>query len=488
MKKIVCYSFLLLFCVGEAVAQVNIHVNGKAVNGVGKRIELYRYSDPFTQQEVLLDSMTIGENTEFELAGYANYPTLMYLQVENYSQSFYVVPGRTYNVRIHKFNWDIDEEKNVFLSPEVLPVEFLEMPKDDINALTTRFDMIVDSFINANRYVIDFKFHPQKRYFDTLVNLIETELPDGEDEFFNRYKRYQLATLRFNLGFANRKTLVDEYIKGQPIMYYDENYMMLLTTLFDNYVSMGNKYIGVEQMSRWVDQQNLFMMMDSLGTDPMLRNEQLREFVVLQALKEAHENSRYYHRENVRKMLDKLANTSKFEDHRILARRVLEDCSRMECGSTVEGFYLPDVNKRMVSLDDFEGKWVYLSFIRVGDPNSLSEIETMAHFKDTVYAKSKNVEFVTIVCDREFQKMYHFLKNSRHGDKYNWTWLHFDNDFSMLERYEVVSYPTFILITPEGRLYYSVTPTPGSGFLLSPPWEEKKEAEKKEFFMGTEWN
>ena len=124
-------------------------------------------------------------------------------------------------------------------------------------------------------------------------------------------------------------------------------------------------------------------------------------------------------------------------------------------------------------MSDFRGKWIYVGFIRTGDPNSLKEIETMAHFRDTVYAKHPDVVFVTVVCDREFQKMYHFVKNSRRGARCNWTWLHFDGDYEMLERWEVASYPTFVLIDPEGRRVYDWTPWPRSGILMHGPWEKE---------------
>ena len=141
------------------------------------------------------------------------------------------------------------------------------------------------------------------------------------------------------------------------------------------------------------------------------------------------------------------------------------------------------MDKKQVSLDNMKGKWVYLAFVRVGDPNCQSEIETMAHFMDSVYAKSKNVEFVTICCDREFQKMYHFLKNSKKGQKYNWTWLHFNGNYKLLEHYQVVSFPYFILINPEGKLQYTVTPSPASGFLLNAPWQPKQKEEERPFFL-----
>lgn len=484
MKRFGLLWAVLLGMMGSVWAQTNIRIHGTTVNGEGRTIELYKYSDALSHQEVLIDEAVIGENKAFELKGYANYPMRVFVQIENYSQSFYVEPGKDYEIYIPRFDWNIDERKNVYLSPEALTVEFVGLKGNDLNFLIDRFDRVVDSFITANRAAFDVKYHPQKRYFDTLDSMVNKMLPDGENEFFDRYKLYQLAQLKYNLHFETRRNLVYKYIKGNPILYYDENYMQFVTTLFANSVSKGNKYVTAHQLQRWVGHNNLEMMIDSMGTDPLLRNEQLRELVALQALKEAFNNGRMYDRDEVRAMIEKLARKTKFGDHRVLAQNMLKQCSRMERGSEVPRFSLPDVDKNMVGLDEFKGKWVYLSFVRVGDPNSIGEIETLAHFKDSVYAASKNVAFVTIVCDREFQKMYHFLKNTRKGEKYNWTWLHFNNNFKLLEHYKVVSYPTFLLINPEGKLQYNVTPAPASGFLLSPPWIDKKQDQEKKFFLG----
>ena len=230
---------------------------------------------------------------------------------------------------------------------------------------------------------------------------------------------------------------------------------------------------------------NLDRYLDSIGLDPTLKNEQVRELAVLEALKESYYD-RNYNRAGVRTMVDRLGQRSRFAEHRKLAERLLSEMDRGEKGSEVPEFRLPDVDRNLVSLDYFSGKWVYLSFVRVGDPNSLKEIETMAHFRDSVYAKNPDVVFVSVCCDREFQKMYHFLKNNRRGSRYNWTWLHFDGNYRLLEHYGVVSYPTFLLINPEGRLHYTVTPPPASGLLLHGPWEKKveqQEDDNRPFYM-----
>ena len=479
-------TFVLLFVVSliPIEAQTNISIRGEVENGAGKVVSLYRYSDMLTCSEVLVDQTEIEENKNFELHAYANYPTMMTLQIENYSQSFFVEPGREYEVYVPEFNWDIDEEKNVFLDPVVLPLEFVNMPDDDLNALISNYEAVVGRYISGHIINFDPRFRPQKRYFDSLVAEVNKYAPDTRNEFFNRYKRYQLASLKYSFHFDTRSNLYSTYIKNQPILYYDDNYMTFFTNLFSNSLSKGTNKLPAWQLGRWVDDLKVDVFLDSLGVDTLLRNEQVRELVALQALQEAYYQPIYYAKDRVVKMIEMIGNKTKFSDHKVLAQRLIETLQEEEVGSEAHTFALPNVDKDTVGLDSLKGKWVYLSFVRVNDPNCIGEIETIAHFSDSIYAKCKNVEFVTICCDRSFQKMYHFLKNTKKGVKYNWTWLHFNGDYKLLEYYGVVSYPYFVLINPEGKLQYTVTPSPASGFLMRGPWMPKQQEEERQFFLN----
>lgn len=467
----------------SSVAQNNVTIRGEVVGGAGKLVSLYRYSDMLTRQEVLLDDEVVDDNRNFELHAYTNYPTIMFLQIENYSQSFFVEPGREYEVYVPRFDWDINEKKNVFLDPEVLPLEFVNMPHDELNGLISNYEQVVAQYIDDHRLYFDARFRPQKRYFDSLVAEVNKKAPDTRNEFFNRYKRYQLASLKYSLHFDSRRNLVNKYIKNQPLLYYDDNYMQFFTNLFANMLSKGTNKIPVWQMANWVNNLKVDIYLDSIGTDTLIRNEQVRELVALQALQESFYQSRYYESAKVVQMIQMIGNKSKFPEHKVLADRLAASLRQQDQGVEVPTFTLPNVDKQMVSLDGMKGKWVYLSFVRVGDPNSISEVETLAHFKDSIMAKCKNVEFVTICCDREFQKMYHLLKNTKKGKRYNWTWLHFNGNYKLLEHYKVVSYPHFILVNPDGQLQYTVTPTPASGFLLHAPWMPKEQEEEKPFFL-----
>lgn len=473
MKRITALCYLLLLAL-FAQGQTNVEIYGTTANAVGKTFSLFGYGDMLTQTEQLLDETVVDSSGSFSLKCYINYPRLIFVQAENYSQAFFIEPGRRYEVFLPPFDWDQDEQRNVFLDPVALPFLFQNVDSNDLNLRIKAFDEAVDTFLLANRLRLDFRFRPDRTLLDTLDRQLRARFATDADDFFQRYMRYRVAQMRADMHLEPRAKIVAKYIANEPIRYYDENYMQLFFDLFAHSVSGGTAKVGQHRLVEWVRTGNYTNFMDSLGLDPLLQNEQIRELAALQALKEAFYD-RNYSRQGVAYMVDRMAKNSKFEEHRQLAGALLASFSKSEAGERLPVFALPDVERRMVSLDDFRGKWVYMAFVRVSDPNSLRELETMAHFRDSVYEKHPDVVFVSVSCDREFQKMYHLLKNNRKGSRYNWTWLHFDGNYRLLERYGIVSYPTFMLLNPEGKLHYNYTPAPASGILQHGPWEVVEE-------------
>ena len=463
----------------------NVTFAGEAADAAGKRVELYSYDDMLTMREVLEDSARIDSAGRFALSCYTNYPRLVYVQIESYTQSFFIEPGRDYRVYLPEFDWTVDERQNVYLAPVALPLEFLDLPADELNLRIGAFEHLVDSFVVANRVHLDPRFKPRRTTFDTLAGLVRSRFGAPGDDFFGRYVTYTMAQMQYDMRFASRKGMVSRYIADEPVRYHDEQYMRLFLGLYANSISHGTRRVPLERLVAWVAAADVDTYLDSIGLDPLLRNGQVRELAALEALKESYYMPDY-DRDGVKAMVGGIASRSRFDEHRRLAGNLLRMWDVAAADSVAEAeahIVLPDVDRRMVDLDSLRGKWLYIAFVRSGDPHSLAELETMAHFRDSIYASQHDVEFVSVCCDREFQKMYHLLRNSRRGHRYNWLWLHFDGDYRLLERYDVVSYPTFVLLDPEGRRVYEMTPSPATGFLLHGPWvkPEPQETEKDIF-------
>ena len=476
MKRYISLIITLILLCNISEAQKNITIKGTIANAIGKRVELYSVSDQISKHEVLLDTFRVGEDSRFDLRCWSNYPMMVTLQIENFSQSFYVEPGKDYNVEIPTFKWDIDEVRNVFLEPETLPIIFKNVSSDDINIQIDSIDRVIARFIDKNYFYFDFKYKPSALYFDSLVETINKLCPDTTNDFVFRYKVYQLAQLRYTMHLDSRKNLINKYIRNHPILYHDENYMSLFAELYANSISKGTKDIPVQRLAHWVYNLDLETYIDSIGMDPLLRHEQIRELAALQALKESFYNFKYYDAAMVVKMIEKLSSRTKFPEHKKIAANILASFHLRDTEKPEEiSFILPDVDKNLVNLSEKKGKWLYIAFIRVDDPFSISEMETMAHFKNQVYSNSDSVEFITIVCDREFQKMFHFLKNSRHSKNYDWTWLHYNGNYDLLRHFQITAYPWFVLINPQGNIHYDITPAPSTGFLLNAPWNRNND-------------
>lgn len=468
---------LLIGCTYGVDAQ-NVSIKGKTKNAKDKVIEVYKDADKFSKKEQLLDYYAIGDNQTFELEFTVKYPTLVFLQIENYSQSFFVEPGKDYEVVIHEFDWNIDEVMNVYQNPVALPLEFVGLDEDDLNFQMSAFDSVESEMILKYRMFLDFRFKKDAKRIDTMMAALQSVWSDSDNEFFQSYKRHKIAELNYLFRLVPPRKIAEEYFKAQPIMYDDEGYTSLFNTFFSDYISKGTKLLPIETLSRWVDEADLFKYLDSLGVDPILQHEQLRELVALKALQESYYND-CYNSKMVIEMLKRFANESKFDMHRNIALNVLNSFDEVVRQMEIPRYELPNVDKETVVLDDMKGKWLYVGFVRVNDPNSLCEIETLAHFRDSIYQLGE-MEFVTISCDREFQKLYHFIKNSKRGSRYNWTWLHFDGNFKMLDTYEVRSYPHFILINPDGKVESYSAPKPGDGFFVNSKWLKQAKVDGNE--------
>ena len=171
MKRFVAIGWLLLMALGLE-GQTNVEIAGEVVGGAGKRVVLGAYSDMLTQSEVVLDSATVGTDGRFTLHCYANYPRLVFLQMERYSQSFYIEPSRNYSVYVPQFDWDMDEKRNIFLEPVALPLEFLGLDSMELNLRIMRYEAVVDSFLDANRERLDFRFKPDRKVWKELEKVV----------------------------------------------------------------------------------------------------------------------------------------------------------------------------------------------------------------------------------------------------------------------------------------------------------------------------
>ncbi len=467
-------SFMLVLSLGSRGQ--NVTISGKTDNGEKKRIQLITYADRISMLEKTLDECVIDETAKtFTLKTSINYPTSVYLKIENYSQEFFIEPNRNYEIIIPKFDWEKDESINPYFNSLTLPLVFNNLPQDDLNYLINKFDSVY--FDNIKAYSRFLLLERKKRYIDSIRQNINQVMGEITHPYVLLYNQYKMAEVELACNVKSRKTLAQEFLLDKPILYNHIAYMDFFSNYFEKYYINGTKKIPFQRIDYWINENKLFPLLDSLGLDALLKNEVLRELVFLKGMNEALYIPSFMPGSIV-KLLETFINETRFDEHKRIAKNIISQADKYYLPPPDPTFVLPNVEKHAVSITQFKGKWVYLGFVRVKDPASLIELETMAHYRDSLYAKY-NIEFVTISCDREAMNLYHFL-NSKRGARYNWIWLHFDNNFKLLEEYQVKVFPTFILINPEGHVYASPSKSPGEGVFVNARWLLDKKEETGE--------
>lgn len=460
MKKL--FLILAILFATDFVFAQNVSIEGSGSGISGKKIRLSFVEDGISLLEKHLQDYTVAkDDSTFSFAFTLDGVSRIRMRIDSYEYSFLAKPGMVYKMHIGDFNYDLYDSVNTLVYRYILPVTIENLPKEDINNRIADFDMAVSDYILNHRKEL-FVFRDRK-VVDTLYALVQ-RFEQGEDtnSYFYDYIRYELGSIEYALKLKGRNKLRNELFNNRPIKYYNIGYMDCFNNLFGHYFSKGNDYISRRDLEFWLTTNNYAGLSDALGKDSVLRNEVFRELVFIKGMRDAYSDGDYNGTDVIR-MLERFAGQTKFENHRLIAENVIEQLiSTSSSGREFMDFKLRDVSDDTVSLSRYLEKPLVLNFVKLSDISSKRELEVINFLYDSI---RNNCEILTISCDRNLDAMYNFLKNTKVGSKYKWKFVHFDSNYELLEYYKVVAFPTFILLSPEGRTEINPMSNPSEGGL-----------------------
>lgn len=417
-----------------------VYIQGYAHGGEGKKILVKTFDDYISGKEMSLTSALIDSNGYFSISFPLNETIYAWFEVEYYVGEMYLEPGTHHKFTLNGlvFN-DVTDKINGNL--EQMLIDVVPDTGDMLNQKVRLFNQMSNRVLIANMdNLMGRTFY---RALDSLQKVCDSMFSDNKNEYFSSYIRYRLASFYLMNLQSSTNGLFFRYLYHQPVLYSNIEYMSFFGQYYENYFSVVNRPFGVDDLRLMVNTGATFpALLDSLGADTLLQNEVLREMVLLESLKNIL-NGQGYKRSSVERILTGFAGTSKFEIHRKIAANILEMAKRFEPGEKAVDFSLISSTDDTVHLSDFRGKMVYIHFFTTWNTASLAEMEVMRKLH-TKYSQS--IQFISICCDREYMKMYHFVRDNR----YPWPVVHFNNDYTLLEAMGVKTYPYFMLIDGNG--------------------------------------
>lgn len=464
MKLNTLLTFLLVF-VGTLAFASETTIKGKVKSFNGKEITVYMYTDYITQNQKKIGFTDISGDGSFQFKFNTQTTEKIIIKIEDKTTWFFVEPGKVYNIGL---SYDEAYNKGRIYDKQ-LSLRFNFPAPNELNQQIQKFNQQYDKFIEENKSLFEQRNRKiEPKIEDFKVQSLQ-QFEDQSNGFIQNYITYSIVSMLNSLDVSynvyttgknsedTKANLYLAYLNNKKILYNNPEYMLFFT----DFITGDFKKLTLEKaisidISNAINDDASFSKLSAALSKSFLKDKEFRELFLLNGLKEVYPG-KYFNKENIIKILNDIQSNSNFPEHKIIAENIIKRLTikPLSEGQKSPDFELNNNNGELVSLADFKGNNVYLSFFTTWSIPAQREMKIM----QTLQKKYKGkITFISICADNDQQKMAQFLKDN---PTYKWTFLHIGNDKHLIEKYKVRTFPTYFLINKEGKLVRAPAGRPG---------------------------
>lgn len=458
-RNVVIFIFLFLITSNNLFGQKII---GNAPGYKNKYVSLLTIDDYINIHYKSLDKVKIDSNGAFEFNLENNQKDFKaFLEIEDKSGLFYI----DHTTKEYKIHFPSKDENGKPITSNDVYLIFEELPKDDLNTLILEFNLRFDDFLYGDTTKMILTLLQNNTFKDSL-DKFKKELLDYykpiEKPYFHNYIRYSIASIdQMASGkeiAINRLLVYNYYIKDRPVLYNNDAYMLFFNQFYKNSLSApvkGGKdrlYFAINNYA------SLDKLMEILSEDVFLKNEQIRELVVIKGLGEVYYGDDYI-KENILLLLQKIGQESMYKENRQIAKNTINLLTRLTTGYPAPDFHLINQKGDSINLETYTGKYIYIGFFATWDAESLLELEAI----EKMYNRyNKYIKFISVSVDKNEKAFIKYKDESKH----KWDICYYAGEIGLLHDYKVVKVPVYYLIGPDGNIIQSpaLTPSPNGNY------------------------
>ena len=453
VKKIVLIILTILLLASIRTKAEKVVLEATIPEYAGAHLSFLTYSDQITYTERILCSTMVDSTGYFNCSFETNETIYIFLHLGVYEAFFFAEPGKEYTLLFpEKKGKSISDNLNPYFEPELYHLGIENSSDTELNYQIAWFNHEYTEMLKSNAYLIYIK----SSEFNALneIKKIDTLFKNSDNKFFNDYKSYSYAAF-LQLSNHQQSTSISNqfYLKNQ-ILYSNKAYMDLFNQLYDKYFDYFGRTKDGEQIYTDIGKlKSITALKKTLGNDEILKNDTLKELVILKCLHDEFYNDKIS-RGAMLIVLDSLALQTKIEQHKIIAENIRKKVTRLMVGFEPPQFELLDKDSNLVSLQNFKGKYVYLGFCVSLSYSCIQEFEMLRK----IYERQKyNFEIVIICMDDNLIQMKNFVEKKN----YPFTFLYYGNQADIFIEFDIRTLPTYYFIDKNGKLALSPAATPG---------------------------
>jgi len=443
IKKNIMSRFILsfaIFLITSAVIGQETKISGNIPGGENKEIRIITYTDQITYLDSVIARQILDHEGNFSLTLDLKETIYTRLDIEYFNIELYLEPGESYHITADSISFQGNFRP--YYKKDLLDCT-ITSGKNDLNKLISEFNISYNQFIHDHFEEI-YK-RRRKDLIEEFKDSTEEKFGSIDNEYFNNYRRYKMASVDLAAMPTSQARLFGEYFYHQPVLYQNIEYMYFFDQFFSQFLTSGSKEIKRADLLSTINYQNSYRaLIDSLGKDSLLRNEVIRELVLFNGITELY-HSPDYSKKSIINILAQAKIESKFPEHQLIAGNLIRSLEKLQPGTPTPGFSLPRLNGEIFDFPQENGKPVYLSFMTTWSYACIAEMALM----EKLHEKYKDqIDFVTVSLDQDTVVINKFVNEK----KYLWAFLYNGDDYQLLYDYGVKTFPAFVLIDSNGKI------------------------------------
>jgi len=452
-------SFLLCFLPMVLFSTV-VKIKGNCPEYKSYKLTFYRYSDLISKAEIKLNECVSDSSGNFECQLDVPFTCQVFVYLGYYKGFFFVEPKKSYDLVLPpRREKSLVEDLNPFFAEEEFSIGIKNAKETELNYAIASFNSIYETFL-AEKFNYLYIYSDVKMV-DSLQKVMYDKFSNIKNPFFVDYMKYRLNFLHYFTYDRDRNFATRKYLTGKPVLYQNPGYMDFFNQLWGKYftyLGIGDKY-GERLMSNIIYSKSPTELDKTLDMNMTLRDDTLRELVMLKGLSDCLTKPDLYPVQSVNQTLDSISKISKIAEHRVMALNILVKEKKLNQLDTAIDFKLKNANNELVSLSDFRGKYVYLCFGRSENYACQKEYRLL---KDIYDKKTNGLDIITVSSDQDTTTFNDYVKSN---PQYSWTFL-YDENKEITTRYGIRALPSYIIIDPDGKIAMIPAISPQQNFLL----------------------
>jgi peroxiredoxin len=446
-------GFLLLFFIASQLWAQSVVISGKAVDYSGKEISFYTYSDPVMHQKGELGAVKAGTDGSFALTISISKTIEIYTDIEKYTGTLVVEPGKNYIVTLPPFSpRTVVEASSPYFKPTLYWLGLPQIPNNDLNFTVRSF--LTEYNLETVKNTAAIYQNSSKTAVNEIIARLDQKYSGNKSDYFRTLKMYYFAELEYSVHQRDPNYIIDKYFARSPIELQNPAYQRCFESLFSDYLRKESRDYKNRNIIALVNSAN-FSGLVSLFEGRGYRTE-FAELVVVKGLYDGYFTGGF-DKKSILNALKQSQVLISYNTLKPIVAQILHAIEELSVGRKAPSFKLVSLLNQTVTLETYQGKFVYLVFFKSSSQECKTEMDSIVSLEK----KFRQVlSVVSIATDDNFDAAAKLWKDKG----YQWDLLNGSANNKLTENYRANIVPAFYLISPDGTLYLSPAPAPSHEF------------------------